>query len=103
MIYDLTEIRRLLLYSYSDLEQLRRTAHKDPVVRCALRIKQYMTRHGIATVREGMRRFAADRSPASPPARKPRAPRSSGPAGSPSAPARPSGIAQAMDSLFVLD
>ncbi len=64
MIYDLTEIRRLLLYSYADLEQLRRAAHKDPIVRCALRIKQYMSHNGIATVREGMRRYSEDRAQA---------------------------------------
>jgi hypothetical protein len=84
MIYDLTEIRRLLLYSYADLEQLRRAAHKDPIVRCALRIKQYMSRNGIATVREGMRRYAEDRAATAP--RRPRATR----------------VQEAMDDLFEL-
>ena len=85
MIYDLTEIRRLLLYSYADLEQLRRAAHKDPIVRCALRIKQFMSKNGIATVREGMRRYSEDRS-GGPPRKGPRGTK----------------LQEAMDDLFEL-
>ena len=62
MVYDLLEVRRLLLYSYPELEELERAAHRDPVVRCAVRIKQFMTRRGIATVREGIRQYAASRT-----------------------------------------
>ena len=62
MVYDLMEVRRLLLYSYQELEELHQAAHRDPVVRCAVRIKAFMSRKGIATVREGIRQYAASRS-----------------------------------------
>ena len=68
-IYDLGDLHRLLLYSYAELEQLRRAAHRDPVVACAARIKEFMQRHAIATVKEGLARYAASLSRGGRPAR----------------------------------